>query len=185
MEITSLKHRPWRTTSCVFGLNLFNAVPRTCIFGDLRSSHGFSLCSAFSAGTEVCNRTTCAADTSAGLVSEIGKADLFIHLGDFAYDLRCNNGTTGDQFMRNIAWVIGGDFPSAVEWGESQSSYLQLPFHFLDTARSSMRCGLSSARTDHSIEQKHVKERLLMLTPATAPFSWDSGLVPYVSFCLA
>ena len=94
----------------------------------------FSLCTACSADTEVCNRTTCAADARAGLVSEIGKADLLIHLGDVAYDLRFNNGTTEDQFMRNIE-QLAASVPYMVNHGNHEVTEPSLA-HYIARLRS-------------------------------------------------
>ena len=45
------------------------------------------------------------AHAPAGLVSEVATADMFLHVGDFAYDFDGDAGRVGDQFMRNIEQV--------------------------------------------------------------------------------
>ena len=66
------------------------------IYGDMGSSHAYSLCPDCGSAT-VCNCT----NTSLGVVSET-EAQMILHLGDFAYNFNNDNGVMGDIFMRNI-----------------------------------------------------------------------------------
>eukprot|EP00927_Polykrikos_kofoidii_P070393 TRINITY_DN6656_c0_g2_i1.p1 TRINITY_DN6656_c0_g2~~TRINITY_DN6656_c0_g2_i1.p1 ORF type:complete len:600 (-),score=86.87 TRINITY_DN6656_c0_g2_i1:254-2053(-) len=142
---------------------------RHAIFGDLGSANAFSLCTACSADSEVCDAPTCAANTSVGLVSEVAKADLFIHMGDFGYDLQSNNGTTGDQFMRNIE-QLAARVPYMVNQGNHEHRGAALA-HYIERFRSQPSNAVPSTFTSSNGE-----------TTNTLYFSWDSGLVHYVSF---
>ena len=70
------------------------------------SSHAFSLCEACTAGDTVCDARTCATRrTDVALISEVGAADMMLHVGDFGYNFDSDGGRVGDQFMRNIEQV--------------------------------------------------------------------------------
>ena len=100
---------------------------RHIIFGDLGASHGFSLCSACTAGTTNCEAEACAANRSAGLVSEVVTADMFLHVGDFAYDFDGDAGRVGDQFMRNIE-QLAAYVPYMVSHGNNEDG--PTPYEF-------------------------------------------------------
>jgi hypothetical protein len=58
-------------------------VNKHIIFGDMGGAHAYSLCRGCTGSSSVCNASTCAGNTSVGLVAELD-ADMFLHLGDFA-----------------------------------------------------------------------------------------------------
>eukprot|EP00659_Diplonema_papillatum_P005886 gene5886-9017_t len=78
---------------------------RHILFGDMGAAAAFTLCTACTQHSPVCTADTCKSNTSVGLVSEVDTADMFLHVGDFAYDLGSDNGKTGDKFMENIEQI--------------------------------------------------------------------------------
>eukprot|EP00929_Paragymnodinium_shiwhaense_P053867 TRINITY_DN27008_c0_g1_i2.p1 TRINITY_DN27008_c0_g1~~TRINITY_DN27008_c0_g1_i2.p1 ORF type:complete len:655 (-),score=91.28 TRINITY_DN27008_c0_g1_i2:3-1943(-) len=71
---------------------------RHVLFGDLGAKHAYSLCKECSQDPN-CDASVCKTK-SAGLVSEATKADIFVHLGDMAYDM--DERDNQFAFMRNI-----------------------------------------------------------------------------------
>ena len=53
----------------------------------------------------MCDADTCAKTPSTGLTFETETADMWLHVGDFAYNFDSQEGYLGDQFMRNIEQV--------------------------------------------------------------------------------
>jgi len=51
-----------------------------------------------------------------------GEIDVVLHAGDFAYNMYENNGTTGDEFMRDIS-VMASNVPYMVGHGNHESYY--------------------------------------------------------------
>ena len=82
---------------------------------------------------EVCNASTCASNTSVGLVSEIGTAHMMLHVGDFGYNLGSNDGTTGDNFFKNIE-QIAAYVPYMVSIGNHENSAISLA-HYTERFR--------------------------------------------------
>ena len=146
---------------------------RHVIFGDMGASHAFSLCFACSAQSLTCDSDTCATNTTAvGLVSEVSKADMFLHLGDFAYDLADGDGiiaNRGDQFFRNIE-QIAARVPYMVSHGNHE--HADSLTHYIERFRS--QPGGPGAFPGAPGN-----------TPAAATntmyFSWDAGLVHYIA----
>lgn len=56
------------------------------VFGDMGAGYAFTLCKACT-GQPACTADMCAANVSAGLVSEVKDADMMLQVGDFGYDL--------------------------------------------------------------------------------------------------
>jgi hypothetical protein len=137
---------------------------RHVIIGDLGSSCAFSLCSACTAGNEEC----ICDDNTAGLISEVGKAGMILHMGDFGYDLDSNDGTTGDQFMRNIQ-PFAANVPYMVSHGNHEDGSKSLA-HYVERFRSQPSNAEPSTFTSANGE-----------TTNSMYFSWDYGLVHYVS----
>ena len=141
---------------------------RHIILGDMGSSCAFSLCTACTQNTEICNRETCAKNTSVGLISEVDQGDLFLHVGDFAYDLSSNNGTTGDNFMRNIEQIAASN-NYMVSHGNHEDSAANLA-HYIERFRN------MPSNAEPLYFETHNGEAINSLY-----FSWDQGLVHYVS----
>ena len=75
------------------------------IIGDLGAACGFSMCPACNCSSEICDKTTCAAQSqqsAGGLVTALDGADMILHVGDYGYNLDSNGGRTGDNFMKNM-----------------------------------------------------------------------------------
>lgn len=144
---------------------------RHVIFGDMGASHAFSLCEACTADSAVCDAAACAANrTDAGLVGEVGKADMFLHVGDFAYNLGSANGTTGDQFFRNIE-QIAATTPYMVSHGNHEDGDADLA-QFLERFR---HVGYPQNAVPATFTGANGE------APNTLYFSWDAGLVHYVA----
>jgi hypothetical protein len=131
------------------------------LFGDLGASYGYSLCRDCN-GSTVCECT----DHSVGLVSEVGKADMILHTGDFAYDFNSDNSKVGEQFMQNIEQVASS-IPYMVSIGNHENSGLNLA-HYTERFRH-MPSGPGRVHTENGP------------APNNWWFSWDAGLVHYVS----
>eukprot|EP01062_Namystynia_karyoxenos_P021148 TRINITY_DN1801_c0_g2_i1.p1 TRINITY_DN1801_c0_g2~~TRINITY_DN1801_c0_g2_i1.p1 ORF type:complete len:548 (+),score=150.62 TRINITY_DN1801_c0_g2_i1:105-1748(+) len=140
---------------------------RHILFGDMGSSCAFTLCDKCTKGSEVCDATTCAG-RPAGLVSEVGTAGMWLHTGDFAYNLGSNNGTTGDQFFRNIE-QIAASVPYMVSHGNHEDSEVDLA-HYVESFRGQP---VNSAPATFSTANGEAANSLY--------FSWDYGLVHYVA----
>lgn len=140
---------------------------RHVILGDLGAACGFSVCDACTAHSEVCDSKTCAGK-KLGLVSEIGKADMMLQVGDFAYDLDKNDGKTGDQFMRNIE-QFASRLPFMVSHGNHEDGTNSLA-HYIERFRSQPSNAIPATFKTANGE-----------TTNTMYFSWDYGLIHYVS----
>jgi len=138
------------------------------IFGDLGAACAFSQCPGCTAKSTVCDESTCAANTSVGLVSEIAGSSMFLQLGDFAYNLDSNDGKTGDQFMRNIQ-QFAARVPFMVNHGNHEDSAGALA-HYIERFRSQPSNAVPPTFKSANGE-----------TTNTMYFSWDSGLVHYIS----
>eukprot|EP01061_Rhynchopus_euleeides_P018634 TRINITY_DN307_c1_g1_i2.p1 TRINITY_DN307_c1_g1~~TRINITY_DN307_c1_g1_i2.p1 ORF type:complete len:560 (+),score=221.09 TRINITY_DN307_c1_g1_i2:41-1681(+) len=141
---------------------------RHIILGDLGAACAFSLCTACTQGSEYCNVTTCHANTTVGLVSETETADMFLHVGDFAYDLGTRNGEVGDIFMTNMEQVAANNV-YMVSHGNHEDSDINLA-HYIERFRS-----MPSNADPLYFETKNGR------APNSLYFSWDHGLVHYVS----
>jgi len=137
------------------------------LFGDLGALFGFSVCKACILGP-VCTPLTCAGNTTVGLVSEATKADMFLHMGDFAYDFDTFNGVMGDQFMRNIE-QLATKVPYMVSHGNHEDRDTALA-HFIERFRHMPSNAEPPTFTSINGE-----------TTNSMYFSWDFGLVHYVS----
>lgn len=138
---------------------------RHIIFGDLGATHGFSLCDKCTASDAVCDASTCAgADGTKGLISELD-ADMFLHLGDFAYNFDSDGGYLGDQFMRNIEQVASV-VPYMVTHGNHEDSGANLA-HYVERFRNMP----SNAEPPTFATEAGVCPSNNMY------FSWDAGLV--------
>jgi hypothetical protein len=142
---------------------------RHIIFGDMGSSHAFTMCLACTASSLVCDAATCATNrTDAGLINEVGKADMFLHVGDFAYNFDTANGTVGDQFMRNIE-QIAATTPYMVSHGNHEDSD-DTCAHYLERFR---HMPVNSEPPTYLAATGEV--------PNVLYYSWDAGLVHYVA----
>ena len=146
------------------------------IYGDMGASDAFTLCSACTGHSHVCDVSTCAtANQSAGLIAEVAgttaegiRAKHIVHTGDFAYNLQDGGGTVGDQFMVNIEQVAA-NIPYMVSVGNHENSAGNLA-HFTERFR-------------------HMPSNSGTVSTANKPsdaannwyFSWDAGLVHYIA----
>eukprot|EP00040_Diaphanoeca_grandis_P037041 m.239430 g.239430 ORF g.239430 m.239430 type:complete len:515 (+) comp33745_c3_seq3:1506-3050(+) len=139
------------------------------IFGDMGASHAFSLCSNCTAQSTTCDVATCmTSKANTGLISEIETADMFLHVGDFAYNLDSDGGAVGDQFMRNIEQVAGY-IPYMVSHGNHEDSPACLT-HYVERFRN--------------MPTNSVPPTFLTLAgegPNNLYYSWDAGLVHYIA----
>eukprot|EP01065_Artemidia_motanka_P042874 TRINITY_DN581_c0_g3_i1.p1 TRINITY_DN581_c0_g3~~TRINITY_DN581_c0_g3_i1.p1 ORF type:complete len:552 (+),score=214.86 TRINITY_DN581_c0_g3_i1:78-1733(+) len=142
------------------------------LMGDMGAKCSFSLCLACGCGSEVCDAKTCATNrTDVGMIGE-SDASMFLHVGDFAYDLSSNKGTTGDNFMKNIEQVAAHT-PYMVSHGNhedapgSLSHYLERFRHMPVNSEPKTIPTLDGSGKFHS--------------PNTLFFSWNDGLVHYVA----
>ena len=138
------------------------------LFGDLGAAAGFTVCTKCTQQSSVCTEEICT-NTTVGLVSETDSADMFLHVGDFAYNLADDNGTLGDQFMNNIE-QLAARVPYMVSHGNHEDSPQNLA-HFVERFRGQPSNAVPSTFTTLNGE-----------TTNTLYFSWDHGLVHYVSF---
>eukprot|EP01061_Rhynchopus_euleeides_P018626 TRINITY_DN307_c0_g1_i3.p1 TRINITY_DN307_c0_g1~~TRINITY_DN307_c0_g1_i3.p1 ORF type:complete len:448 (+),score=206.06 TRINITY_DN307_c0_g1_i3:80-1345(+) len=129
----------------------------------------FTLCTACTQSSQYCNATTCAQNTTVGLVSEVDKAGMFLHVGDFAYNFKDSNGMLGDQFMENIEQVAAR-VPYMVSHGNHEDSAGSLA-HYIERFRSQPVNSVPSTFTSKNGE-----------APNTLYFSWDYGMIHYISF---
>eukprot|EP00756_Hemistasia_phaeocysticola_P011827 Hpha_TRINITY_DN15145_c0_g3::TRINITY_DN15145_c0_g3_i1::g.126816::m.126816 len=140
---------------------------RHIIFGDMGSSAAFTLCDACTQGSEVCTAKTCT-NTKTGLVSEVDTAGMWLHVGDFAYDLGDNDGTTGDQFFRNVE-QLATKVPYMVSHGNHEDSSINLA-HYIERFRGQPTNAVPSTfKSANGVAAN------------TMYFSWDYGLVHYVA----
>eukprot|EP00754_Rhynchopus_humris_P014686 Rhum_TRINITY_DN14406_c0_g1::Rhum_TRINITY_DN14406_c0_g1_i1::g.87309::m.87309 len=141
------------------------------LFGDMGTRAAFSLCNACTESDNTCTAATCAKDTSVGLVSEVkpGNADMFLHVGDFAYNLGSDNGKNGDWFMENIEQVAAR-IPYMVSHGNHEDAPEALA-QYIERFRSQP---VNSVPATYSTLNGEA--------PNTMYFSWNFGLVHYVSF---
>jgi hypothetical protein len=91
-----------------------------------------------------------------------------LHVGDFGYDLDSDNGKTGDQFMRNIE-QLAAYVPYMVSHGNHEDGVRSLA-HFVERFRSQPSNAEPPTFTTHNGP-----------TTNTMYFSWDYGLMHYVS----
>merc|ERR1711907_480261 len=133
------------------------------LMGDMGSAFAYSLC-------EDCTkeeRCVCT-NKSAGIVSET--PDMILHTGDFAYDMDSNGGTTADNFFRNTE-PVAASFPYMVSHGNHEDGDVSLArytesFRHMPNNSKSIRPSVKSVNG---------------MAPNNWFFSWDSGLVHYVS----
>ena len=138
------------------------------LFGDMGSAAAFTLCTACTQHDKVCDAKTCEKNTTVGLVAET-HADMFLHVGDFAYDLGTDNGKLGDQFFENIEQVAA-KVPYMVSHGNHEDAPEGLA-HYIERFRSQPVNSEPSEYT--TINGK---------APNSLYFSWDFGMVHYVAF---
>jgi len=129
------------------------------LFGDLGSAFGYSLCP----GCTSSERCECA-NTTAGIISET--PDMILHCGDFAYDMDTNGGTTADNFFRNIE-PVAASFPYMISHGNHEDGDISLA-RFTESWRH-MPSNTGNVTSINGV------------APNNWFFSWDSGLVHYVS----
>eukprot|EP01060_Flectonema_neradi_P028171 TRINITY_DN378_c0_g1_i5.p1 TRINITY_DN378_c0_g1~~TRINITY_DN378_c0_g1_i5.p1 ORF type:complete len:562 (+),score=143.07 TRINITY_DN378_c0_g1_i5:55-1686(+) len=138
------------------------------LFGDMGSACAFSLCEACTQQSLVCDAATCATNrTNVGLISETD-ADMFLHVGDFAYNLADGNGTVGDQFFKNIEQVAA-NAPYMISHGNHEDTHANLA-HFLERFRLMPSNAVPPTYLSHNGR-----------TTNSLYFSWDHGLVHYVA----
>eukprot|EP00041_Stephanoeca_diplocostata_P034117 m.1144845 g.1144845 ORF g.1144845 m.1144845 type:complete len:676 (+) comp24464_c0_seq12:41-2068(+) len=138
------------------------------IFGDMGASHAFSLCLACTAGSATCDEHVCATNaTDKGLIAETD-ADMFLHVGDFAYNFDSDGGSLGDMFMQNIEQVAS-KVPYMVSHGNHEDSDSNLA-HFIERFR-----GMPSNAVPANVTT------LAGETTNTLYYSWDAGLVHYIA----
>ena len=94
--------------------------------------------------------------------------DFRLHLGDFGYNLEDDNGKVGDQFMRNIQ-QLAAHVPYMVNHGNHEDSAGSLA-HYIERFRSQP----SNAVPAYFASANGATTNSLY-------FSWDEGLVHYVS----
>ena len=141
---------------------------RHMMFGDMGAKCAFSLCNACTQNDTVCDANTCAGNTTAGLVGETG-AGMFLHVGDFAYNLADDNGTVGDQFFRNMEQVAA-KVPYMISHGNHEDKKGNLE-HFLARFRAQPVNSVPDTVTTANIS-----------APNTLFFSWDYGNVHWIAF---
>ena len=139
------------------------------LFGDMGSAAAFTLCTACTQHNEVCDAKSCEKNTTVGLVSEVEAADMFLHVGDFAYNLGSDDGKTGKQFFENIEQVAA-KVPYMVSHGNHEDAPDSLA-HYIERFRSQP---VNSEPSEY--------ETLNGKAPNTMYFSWNVGMVHYVSF---
>jgi acid phosphatase type 7 len=132
------------------------------LLGDMGAAFAYSLCKECSS-EETC---VCAPNATAGIISEIDTADMILHVGDFAYDLNSNNGTTGDRFFSNIENVTSR-VPYMISHGNHEDAD-----DSLSRFTESWRHMPANNGTVTSINGE---------APNNWFFSWDAGLVHYIS----
>ena len=142
---------------------------RHIILGDMGSSCAFSLCNACTHASEVCTAETCKKNTTVGLVSETAVADMFLHVGDFGYDLASEDGKRGDQFFKNIEQVAAENV-YMVSHGNHEDSAANLA-HYIESFR-----GQPSNAVPPTFKSENG------VTTNSLFFSWDYGRVHYISF---
>jgi len=132
------------------------------LLGDMGSAFAYSLC------PDCTKEERCiCTNTSAGVISET--PDMILHTGDFAYDMDTNGGTTADNFFRNIEPVASA-FPYMVSHGNHEDGDVSLA-RYTESFRH---------MPNNSAFSPSVKS-INGLAPNNWFFSWDSGLVHYVS----
>eukprot|EP01060_Flectonema_neradi_P029793 TRINITY_DN41_c0_g1_i2.p1 TRINITY_DN41_c0_g1~~TRINITY_DN41_c0_g1_i2.p1 ORF type:complete len:536 (+),score=134.08 TRINITY_DN41_c0_g1_i2:49-1656(+) len=141
---------------------------RHILYGDMGSAAAFTICDACTQHDKVCTATTCAKNTSVGLVSEVDTADMFLHVGDFAYDLDTDKGKLGDQFFENIE-QLASRVPYMVSHGNHEDSS-QAVAQYIERFRSQ-----PSNAVPPTYKSKNGE------TTNTMYFSWDHALVHYIS----
>eukprot|EP01064_Diplonema_japonicum_P034759 TRINITY_DN731_c0_g4_i1.p1 TRINITY_DN731_c0_g4~~TRINITY_DN731_c0_g4_i1.p1 ORF type:complete len:548 (+),score=215.43 TRINITY_DN731_c0_g4_i1:44-1645(+) len=142
---------------------------RHILYGDMGSSAAFTICKGCTEGSEVCDAKTCASNTTVGLVSEVEEADMILHCGDFAYDMADKDGTTGDHFFENIE-QIAARVPYMVSHGNHEDDAKNLA-HYIESWRNQPSNAVPPTITTENGE-----------TVNTMYFSWNFGLVHYISF---
>jgi len=140
---------------------------RHILFGDMGSSCAFTLCDKCTESSEVCTAETCTNKTT-GLVSEVDTAGMWLHVGDFAYDLGDNGGTTGDNFFRNVE-QLATKVPYMVSHGNHEDSSVNLA-HYIERFR-----GQPTNAEPLTFKSSNG------VAANTMYFSWDYGLVHYVA----
>eukprot|EP01060_Flectonema_neradi_P029795 TRINITY_DN41_c0_g2_i1.p1 TRINITY_DN41_c0_g2~~TRINITY_DN41_c0_g2_i1.p1 ORF type:complete len:530 (+),score=144.80 TRINITY_DN41_c0_g2_i1:44-1633(+) len=138
------------------------------MFGDMGAAASFTLCDACTQGSLFCTEDICK-NRTVGLVSETETADMFLHVGDFAYNLEDNNGTVGDQFFNNIEQVAAR-VPYMISHGNHENKPGNLA-HFIERFRGQPSNAVPPTFTTLNGESTN-----------TLYFSWDQGLVHYISF---
>ena len=141
---------------------------RHIIMGDMGSSCAFSLCSACTQHSHVCDANTCKKNTTVGLISEVDKADMFLHVGDFAYNMASENGVIGDHFFKNIEQVAA-NMVYMVSHGNHEDSDADLA-HYTERFRN-----MPSNAEPLYLTTKNGRALNSLY------FSWDYGRVHYVS----
>ena len=141
---------------------------RHIILGDLGAACAFSVCTACQQHSNTCNATTCSQNTTVGMVAETASADMFLHVGDFAYDLGTDNGTIGDIFMNNVEQISANNV-YMVSHGNHEDSAINLA-HYVERYRN-MPVNAEPPMFNTSNG----------LAPNNLYFSWDHALVHYVS----
>jgi len=131
------------------------------VYGDLGAAYAYSLCWDCGSGLDC----TCSNKT-AGTISEIGKADMILHVGDFAYDFDSQGGHVGDVFMQNIEQTAAY-IPYMVNVGNHESG--QHFAHYTERFRH-MPTTTGTVTTDNG------------KAPNNWYYSFNSGLIHYAQF---
>eukprot|EP01059_Diplonema_ambulator_P028960 TRINITY_DN47_c0_g4_i3.p2 TRINITY_DN47_c0_g4~~TRINITY_DN47_c0_g4_i3.p2 ORF type:complete len:549 (+),score=228.56 TRINITY_DN47_c0_g4_i3:39-1685(+) len=138
------------------------------LFGDMGASCAFTLCEACTQSSYHCDAAVCATNrTNVGLIAETD-ADMFLHVGDFAYNLDTSDGTVGDYFFRNIEQVAAYT-PYMISHGNHEDGATALA-HFMENFRLMPSNAIPPLYTTTN-----------GATTNSMYFSWDHGLVHYIA----
>eukprot|EP00039_Didymoeca_costata_P028515 m.21302 g.21302 ORF g.21302 m.21302 type:complete len:548 (+) comp7102_c0_seq1:140-1783(+) len=143
-------------------------VQKHIIFGDMGTSHAFSICDACNGTSQVCTAQTCAKNTSVGLVSELD-ANVMVHTGDYAYNFDTDGGNYGDQFMRNIEQIA------------AQVPYMTVPGNHENSVTNQAHY-VERFRNQPTNADPPTYDTLAGTGKNNMYFSFNVGLVHYISF---
>jgi len=129
------------------------------LLGDMGSAFAYSLCPDCTS-----NETCVCTNKTAGIIAE--EPDMILHVGDFAYDLDSDGGLTGDRFFQNIE-PVAARFPYMVSHGNHEDGDVSLA-RYTESFRH-MPPGPGTVKSINGV------------APNNWYFSWDAGLVHYIS----
>lgn len=149
------------------------------VFGDMGSACAFAICKGCTCD-EVCDAGTCGksgtGNMSVGLIAEVTgvaspvhkPASMFLHVGDFGYDLGDEDGKTGDNFFKNIE-QLAAFVPYMPSIGNHENAAIHLA-HYTERFRVVPSNSMpTTVKTSNG------------LAPNSWYYSWDDGLVHYVA----